>query len=147
MISVVDVNYYCDQLRRKFHNIVIDETVTERSLKNSFDLYWAVPLFHETHRTETMSRLDFLKLSSNKVLLESYYRQFREIHSICNCLHCKLRNDCLQLMLQRGVAPLVNVDFNKYIYKNKPIDYFELYHHHTDIKCDAIYRKNFINLF
>ena len=80
MISVVDVNYYCDQLQRKFYNILVDETVTERSLKNSFDLYWAVPLFHETHRTETMSRLDFLKLSSNKVLLESYYRQFREIH-------------------------------------------------------------------
>ena len=103
--------------------------------------------FHETQRTETISRLGFLKLFSNKALLESYYRQFREMHSICNCLHCKLRNDCLQLMLQRGVAPLVNVDFNKYIYKHKPIDYFELHHQYTDIKRGAIYRKKFLNLF
>ena len=90
-----------------------------------------------------MTRLNFLKLFSNKALLEGYYQQFKEGQLTCNCLHCKSRSDCMTIMLQRGVAPLENVHFNNYVYITTPIDYYKLYREYTDIVCDTVYRKKF----
>ena len=94
-------------------------------MKKHFDLYWAVRLFHEVKTDKSLKQSDFLKLFNNKALLEGYYVQFKEAHLVYNCVHCKLKNDCLQIMLERGVASLENVNLKNYVYINEPTDYFE----------------------
>ena len=113
-------------------------------MKKHFDLYWAVRLFHEVKTDKSLKQSDFLKLFNNKALLEGYYVQFKEAHLVYNCVHCKLKNDCLQIMLERGVASLENVNLKNYVYINEPTDYFELYRNYTDLCCDAVYRKKFV---
>ena len=128
---------------KKLFGKLADTSKTNRSLKEPFDLYWTVRLFHTIRTDKSMTCLDFLKLFSNKALLEGYYQQFKEGRLTCNCLHCKLRSDCITVMLQRGVALLETVDFNNYINITTPTDYYKLYREYTDIICDAVYRKKF----
>ena len=121
--------------QKKFYNTLINIQLTQRSLKQHFDLYWAVRLFHEVKTDKSIKQLDFLKLFSNKALLEGCYIQFKEAHLVY---------DCLQIMLERGVAPLENVNLNNDVYIKEPINYFELYRNYTDLCCDAVYRKKFV---
>lgn len=91
-----------------------------------------VRLFHTIRTDKSLTRLNLLKLFSNKALLEGYYQQFKE---------GQLKED--EKLKQRGVAPLENVHFNNYVYITTPIDYYKLYREYTDIVCDTVYRKKF----
>ena len=96
-MSCIDINEYCHQWQNVFFDKLADTSTTNRSLKEPFDLYWTVRLFHTIRADKSMTRLDFLKLFSDKALLEGYYQQFKEGRLTCNCLHCKLRSDCMTI--------------------------------------------------
>ena len=68
-----------------------------KALANGFDIYFAVRLY-EDHLNK--DREELLNSLSNFLLAQAYYFQFKVEHCGCSCFHCKLRSDCLLVLIK-----------------------------------------------
>ena len=78
-----------------------------KSLEKGYHIYFAVRLCEE-HLDK--DRNELLNSLSNFLLVKAYYLQFQVDHCGCSCFACKLRNDCLQVLIKRGT----NVEYVDY---------------------------------
>ena len=71
--------------------------------KNLFYVYWVTKLFEACNTDKNITQKDMLKGLSNNYL---YWGRLNQINDIpdhaCSCFHCKLQEDCKQVMLERG---------------------------------------------
>ena len=91
-------------------------------------------------------REELLNSLSNFLLAKAYYSQFNVGHYGCSCFHCKLRNNCLQVLIKRGInAEYLNYDlFDRYQEAEKRTSFFELFCEAKDSWCEFVYgRCNF----
>ena len=71
--------------------------------KNPFYIYWVAKLFEACNTDKNITQKDMLKGLSNNYLYWGRLSQINDIphHAGC-CFHCKLQEDCKQVMLERG---------------------------------------------
>ena len=68
-----------------------------------FNIYWVCRLFDEVRADITYKQRDMLKNLTNKYLYWGRLSQINEIapHHDCHCFHCKIHDDCFQILLER----------------------------------------------
>ena len=109
-------------------------------LEKSYHIYFAVRLY-ENHLNK--DREELLDSLSNFSLAKAYYSQFNVGQCGCSCFHCKLRNDCLQVLLKRGTSvEYLDYDlFDKCQEAEQPTPFFELFCEAKQRWCDLVYRR------
>ena len=72
--------------------------------QNLFKIYWVCKLFEECRPDKSFTQRDILKSLSDKYLYWGRLSQIndRVPHHACFCYHCKIYNDSVQILLQRG---------------------------------------------
>ena len=79
--------------------------------------------------------------------MKANYSQFNVGHNGCSCFHCKLRNDCLQVLIKQGtnVEYLSYNLFDGFQEAEKPTPFFERFYEANERWCEAVYgKRNFI---
>ena len=110
-----------------------------RVLEKSYHIYFAVGLYEEhlgKDRNELLNSLSYFSLA------KAYYLQFKVGHCGCLCFDCKLRNDCLQVLIKRGKnVEYLDYDlFDKFQEAEQPTPFFELPCEADQRWCDLVYR-------
>ena len=111
-----------------------------KSLEKGYHIYFAVRLCEE-HLDKGRNKL--LNSLSNFSLVKAYYSQFQVDHCGCLCFACKLRNDCLQVLIKRGTnVEYLEYDlFDKFQEAEQPKPFFELSCEANQRWCDLVYRR------
>ena len=72
--------------------------------KNPFYIYWVCKLFEECRPNDSYKQRDMLKGLSNNYLWWGRLSQINEFvpHHGYFCYHCKIYEDCKQILIERG---------------------------------------------